>query len=304
MNPFDLHGPEFLVFYAALSVMFVLLFKLWRWTVDQGGRPSELPHDPYLLAYLRGGRVEALRTALFMFFAEGAAQRDGRLIEAAPGHPKRPHHPFEEEVWAALDGGTIDSLQHRGTGQAAAASLRLWLDDRGLTRSAADMEQDRTIARLLTFILVAVAITKIIIAVSRGRTNILILVLLMIVVAIVGLRARPSPVTKKGERALQGVQGMLEGSRMRMDQSVTLMSAEELTMIAAGFGLGVFAPTAVPYLSALGFSPLGRVSGPDAIFGDSSGGMSSCSTASSCGSSCGGGCGGGGGGGGCGGCGS
>jgi hypothetical protein len=57
MNPFDLPGPEFLVFFAAcievLACALLILFHLSR----QRAGPRIDPRDPYLVAYLRGGRL-------------------------------------------------------------------------------------------------------------------------------------------------------------------------------------------------------------------------------------------------------
>ena len=63
MNPFDLSGPEFLVFYICVALMVIIALKL---AIDEaeGGAPRALPlSDPYQIAWLRGGTPEAARIA-------------------------------------------------------------------------------------------------------------------------------------------------------------------------------------------------------------------------------------------------
>jgi uncharacterized protein (TIGR04222 family) len=64
MNPFDLSGPQFLVFYIGVAVVVVGAVKL---AIDtgEGGAPPALPlGDPYQIAWLRGGTPEAARIAV------------------------------------------------------------------------------------------------------------------------------------------------------------------------------------------------------------------------------------------------
>lgn len=300
MNPFDLPGPEFLAFYVALALIVLASYATWRLGRDVRGT-ADLPSDPYLLAYLRGGRAEALRTAMFMLLAEGAVEREGRILSVRTEHPKRPHAPLEAEAWAALDGArTFETLAQSGVGGQAAAALRADLEDRGLLHPRAETAKQHWAARAGTGALLVVGAIKLSVAYARGRHNVLLLIFMMAVVALVGFRFRPSPVTSRGVCALAAVQGLLEATRQRVGAFASTLTAAELTLIAAVFGLSAVAPTAVPFLTALGFTPQAYVSGSDAFFSSTSCGADTASTSdSSCGSSCGGG-----GGGGCGGCGS
>ena len=57
MNPFDLSGPEFLVFYICVALMVIIALKL---VIDEaeGGAPRALPlNDPYHIAWLRGDTI-------------------------------------------------------------------------------------------------------------------------------------------------------------------------------------------------------------------------------------------------------
>ena len=65
MTPFDLRGPEFLVFYVLLAAGLLWLCSARRTNrEDAGGAALPRLEDPYLIAYLRGGREAAIETAL------------------------------------------------------------------------------------------------------------------------------------------------------------------------------------------------------------------------------------------------
>src|SRR5262249_965091 len=63
MNPFDLRGPEFLVFYFILSTIVIGVLILSRRAAEFGDAPKTDVSDPYLIAYLRGGKKETFRLA-------------------------------------------------------------------------------------------------------------------------------------------------------------------------------------------------------------------------------------------------
>ena len=71
MNPFDLRGPEFLVFYLFLSAIVIGAVFLLRHVgeKDQAAKPPI--DDPYLIAFLRGGAGEALRVTALSLFDRG-----------------------------------------------------------------------------------------------------------------------------------------------------------------------------------------------------------------------------------------
>ncbi len=71
MNPFDLRGPEFLVFYFFFSAAVIGCITLLR-RLDENRESGKPPlDDPYLVAYLRGGEGEAVRVAALSLFDRG-----------------------------------------------------------------------------------------------------------------------------------------------------------------------------------------------------------------------------------------
>ena len=61
-NPFDLSGPEFLIFYGLLGAVRSGLLWFAR-RIPRRTAPRIDYSDPYLLAYLRGGEKEVIRVA-------------------------------------------------------------------------------------------------------------------------------------------------------------------------------------------------------------------------------------------------
>src|SRR5262245_29287761 len=83
MNPFDLRGPEFLLFYFLFSLAVIIAIFVLRRRAESGDAPRIDLGDPYLIAYLRGGADEALRVAVISLVDRGLLVMEGRLIRRA-----------------------------------------------------------------------------------------------------------------------------------------------------------------------------------------------------------------------------
>src|SRR4029079_13602297 len=60
MNPFELAGPQFLMFYAVLGAAILFAVYVIKQQAE-GGEATRLPStDPYLIAFLRGGAAESV----------------------------------------------------------------------------------------------------------------------------------------------------------------------------------------------------------------------------------------------------
>jgi uncharacterized protein (TIGR04222 family) len=293
VNPFDLRGPEFLGFYAAFAAVVLVATWLLRRALDGSSDPPRLS-DPYALAFIRGGRDEAWKTALLALHERGALVIDGR--EATPAQGAR----FAPGLEAAL-----------GARCASNSSWARASSDPGVERALDAVEEDLVARGLLPgpvtrsrraalciaagLLLVGVACTKIAIALSRGRTNVEFLVLLAGVAAFLAWKLSRSRTTRRGDRLVADVRTLLTSRGRNVRRSAHPDPAEWSAVVA--LLAAVSGPAAVPVASATK-----RALWPPPPPSASSSG-SSCGAffgTSSCGSSCGGGCGGGG----CGGCGS
>ena len=82
MNPFALYGPEFIVFYTVYGMLVVGLLYAFRHSgepdVDAG---TVNLSDPNLIAYLRGGKNEALRVTTVFLIDRGLLTVQGDRLE-------------------------------------------------------------------------------------------------------------------------------------------------------------------------------------------------------------------------------
>jgi uncharacterized membrane protein YgcG len=135
-------------------------------------------------------------------------------------------------------------------------------------------------------LLAGVSVVKIVVAVSRGRTNVELLVLLTAVACFAAYRICRARHTAAGIEVLKSLRGLTGRLSKRSDTVKPGGATNEALLLASVHGLEVLRNGPFPAIDRL--FPKPRSSGSDSSGGDSG---------SSCGSSCGGG-------GGCGGCGS
>jgi len=66
MNPFDLPGPQFLLFYIIFAGLVITGLVFWRRRAESSPSTPRIDlSDPYLIAYLRGGEKEVRRVARY-----------------------------------------------------------------------------------------------------------------------------------------------------------------------------------------------------------------------------------------------
>jgi uncharacterized protein (TIGR04222 family) len=289
MNPFDLRGPEFLLFYLGLSAATLVALVVVR-QIRESSRAVPQPKlsDPYAIAYLRGGGEAAVESAVVSLVdrrildvaADGLKSRSGLDL------PRFDHleRAILKEATSAVAAGSLlkKNFEPLKRYEQLLSSLGLMPDE--AERSA--RVRDTMVAAML---LGAVAGIKIVVALSRGRSNILFLIILA-VAALIGVIKLGNPrLTRKGKAVLQDLQTLFSGLRSRADSLAEGRAAAELALLAALFGAVSLPLGAFPMREKLFPLPAANSDGGSS----SSGGCGS----SSCG---GGGCGGGG----CGGCGS
>ena len=100
MNPFDLTGPSFLIFYICVALMVIIALKL---AIDEaeGGALRALPlSDPYQIAWLRGGTPEAARIAVLSLIDRGllAVSGDNLVNMSAAQSVVRERTDSQDEV--------------------------------------------------------------------------------------------------------------------------------------------------------------------------------------------------------------
>lgn len=288
MSPFDLPGPQFLIFYVILGGVLAAFLWIFRHHGEKGKTVSapELT-DPYLVACLRAGRAEVWRLATIRLVDRGLMKADGATISVV-ADAKPEDLPIEVEratlEWFRTPRDAISLIKE------SSSSLRLRqlvspyeerLIELGLLPGSTANAGNQARYFAAACVLALVAIVKIFIALDRGHKNIGFLVMLAAVGLFALYKAAMPARTLRGQAVMEDLKKLFS----RLQQPGALQpnkSSAEVMWMAAVYGVG-----------ALAFSHVKKLY-PKARSGSSCG--SSCS---SCGSSCGGGgCGGG-----CGGCG-
>lgn len=285
-NPFDLRGPEFLVFYAVLGACVVAAVSSLR-RRQEGDVAVSGPLVDYLkIAYLRGGAEEAVRVAAVALIDRGLLGRvgDDRLKAVGPNPPaglNRTETRLLETCRAETRASEIISDE--------SLKVTVRTECEGTLIRAGLLPDERIRAARIRLVLIgvlvlgSVAMTKILVAFSRGRANVLFLIVACVGFAVVVYRNGNPVRTQAGDAMLADLRELFRALRHRAASITIPTGGNDLALLAAVFGTAAL-PADASFVRTL-FRKPNETSG--------------CGAASSCGSSCGGGCGGG-----CGGCGS
>ena len=295
MNPFDLAGPQFLLFYMIFAGVVIAGTVFWRKRAELIESPRIDLSDPYLIAYLRGGEKEVLRVATIALIDRGLLVSKGHQIKRADNaSPNSVHKPIEkallnkyarsgEASWIFEDDGLSKVCEsYDKTLRQTRLLPDEWIKQRRLIRLA-----------VASFLLAVVGFAKVLIALEAGRTNVGFLIALMAIAILIAAWLSFPRLTESGKAMLEDVKTLYGGMRNRAVASEAGGASVEPLMLAAVFGLGALAGPSFAYADDL--FPGSRRREPEQTMdggGGSCSGGSSCSSGSSCGSSCGGGCGG------------
>ena len=285
MNVFDLPGPEFLQFYVAFGAIVGVAACAFLWAASRGGgRLPPLLSDPFQIAWLRGGPLEAARIAVVSLVDRGLLQVTGSRMTAT-SHRPRGLHPIESAVLANCShtSGNAAKVLSAVAVRAACRKTAEPLIRLGLAPSDEAQRQRMLVAALAGLLVVVVGLVKLVVAIQRGRSNVGFLIVLIIVAAAFFFwLSRPRWRTGRGKRMLADLRRLMSSRRAGIRGKP---KTSEIMLFAAAFGLTGLA----------GYSQLqAAYAGTRPQSSGSSCGSSSCGSSSS-------GCGGGGG---CGGCGS
>lgn len=295
MNPLELTGPKFLLFYIVTLVIAIIIAAVLRRLL---GRSTEdfnvrrVTVDPYEAAFLRGGPLQAIDTAIAMLVKSKVlkvSKTDRKLSVIGRLHAGA--HRMEQLVLNAVASkGNAKISDIRSKVFRSAEPIADRLKASGLVVSDAQWSVARRASALVIALVLLLGIFKIGIGISRDRP-VGFLVVLCILTAIIALgffNSRPVA-TNLGKRTLKQLKE--ENAAL---EATARAQPQRLGQGDVALALGLFGFTALAFMDD-SWIDLRRAFQPPS----SSGSGSSCSS-SSCGSSCGGGCGGGG----CGGCGS
>jgi len=289
MNPFDLPGPAFLVFYAVFAIAVNVLFHRWRRSRESSGTVPDLS-DPYEISYLRGGQEEALRVATVSLMDRGLLKQGdgGKVVAVGTGAAAKVRRPLERAILEELaaPASPVDLLASGSLPKTAGACdpIKSDLETSGLLTTSRSVAARSLPYVLGLVLLVGVSGTKILVALARGKHNVEFLIFLTFASVLVLTAQLLARRTTSGDAALARARHRFSALR---DRALSLSpggQTNEAALLAAVFGLAVLPAMSFPFV---------REVFPK-ISASANGGSSGCGGS---------GCGGGGDGGGCGGCG-
>ena len=294
-NPLDMRGPEFLSFYvpyaAGVFLLAWLARALWsrayeapasgRWS--PGIYPTE--SDTPAIALLRGGPEEVARTLLGRLVAEGFLIIDDKSLARPPELPRDRSRltPLEEEAIKAGLRSVPAEAAHKVLARVTQAltphlaPIRLELEAAGLAPGPGQRRGYRLIGLVALGMVMGLGVAKLLVAMSRGRSNVGFLILLLFFSFFLSVRLMKSPFrTAAGSRYLSWLKQSHRGL-MSMVIDGRRQGFGELALAA-----GIFGIAALPSLQPLhkAFVPPSSSSGSD--------GGSGCGGGGGCGGGCGG----------------
>ncbi len=283
MNPFDLPGPEFLAFYAALALVAGSgTWWLRRLLLGPDGPvdPRITDLHPYEVSFLSGGMERAVESAVSNLVRQQYLQvtpekRELTVHKKLYAHP----HPLEAMIHSEANGATVEELVK--TAQPLRARLEQKLHQLELIPDGSTLGRISLCSWVIMLGVLAVGMTKVVIGIQRERpVGFLFLLCLFVLGAALFFGLRKPHRTPRGDTALERLRRRNEALRTSVCANASVLAGSDVAL-----AVGLFGVTA---LTGTQFEDLQRALMPAPSTGGDGGG----------GSSCGGGCGGGG----CGGC--
>jgi uncharacterized protein (TIGR04222 family) len=286
-NPLDLPGPPFLIFYAIVgSLTLVVVWAVTRVIESSWPMPKLKLHDPYEIAFLRGGKKEALSLATFSLVDRGLLDLSQEILttkkQTAIRHAQK---PIEQVILKKFlrTPGALSELQYDLELDPLCGNYRSSLCKQRLLAggSAFLLRMPMFIIGLL--IVGGLAGAKLVVALQRGHHNVFFLICLAIVFLCGLTYILFQQRTGLGDRLLTDLRILFKDLNNRGHNLKRGGLTNEASLLVAVFGFEALSQNNFPQVAY--FSPSKPTS-------KSSNSPSWLSCGSSCGSSCGGGCGG------------
>ena len=291
-NPLNWRGPDFLVFYVVLfAACFAVALALRRnLRTPATGRSLQLPElNGYEIAFLNGGRILAVNTAIANLIRQRAMMLDAKRRRLFSLEPKPAFtHDLEKLIFAAAassDGNSVANV--RLSARSFIDKIAENLKSTGLVVPDVPARKAMTVPLLVALAAVAFGTIKIFVGLSRNKPVGFLIALCIItgIISLITFLRRPLR-SRYGDAVLRQLRSRHIGSR-RIGSNSAALSAMEFAAIVGLFGMPALAGTEMANLSR-SLQPPGGSSG----FSSGCGG-GGCGGAGGCGGGCGG-CGGGG----------
>lgn len=252
-----LPGPTFLLVFAAVTAAALIAgYLACRWREARQYDDRKLPTDPYEIAMLRGGAIEALKVAVLSLIDRGLVKYDRDMLSANKSSARTQlRSPVEQLVMRELDVRMSPAdLCNAGNVSVVHNALAPKLRERNLIRNEMIVLGRAPIVAAAAALPAFLAIGKFIVAAQERRSNVGFLIVLSIL-AVVGfgaLLAREH--TGAGSAALKSLRQLMDRLRDRVGQFRPGRNTNELAMLAAVFGLATIPSGLAPYATGLNAS--------------------------------------------------
>lgn len=306
-NPFYWSGPWFLAAYLvfALLVYYGVRELLIRRELRNPHAQLALADDPYRIAFLRGGALEAVKIAAIVLVDRGLLHADGPLLETTGADSLRyATGDIERDVLRLYLGrqGHSRELAVRAEAFPSCNDYRQTLTDQELLVGPPLLRRRERITRVAHCLLLTVACAKAIIAISHRHYNLLFLAILTAVFLLMLRGLRTQATSWGAQRLLADLRVLFGRLNMRSARLAAGASTADMALLAAIFGVTALPLSVYAYVAELYPAPRpvnssdssSGGSGDSSSSGDgggSGGGGSSCGGGGSGCGGCGGGCG-------------
>ena len=304
-NPFYWTGPWFLAAYMVfgLLVYYGVRELLIRRELRNPHAQLSLADDPYLVAFLRGGALEAVKVAAIVLVDRGLLRADGPLLETSSADSLRyATRDIERDVLRLYLGrqGHSRELAVQAEAFPSCNDYRQTLTDHELLVGPPLLRRREKLTWLAHYLLLTVALVKAIIAISHQHYNLLFLAILTAAFLLKLRRLRTQATSWSAQRLLTDLRMLFGRLNMRSARLAPGTSTADMALLAAIFGLAALPLSVYAYVGEMypAPRPLNNSGGDSSSggSGDSSsggdGGGSSCGGGGSgCGGCGGGGCG-------------
>ncbi len=259
MFPFNLTGPQFLVFYAVFAAVVI---GLHRW-LHVSVRPARsdtaragldaLTADPYKIACLRDGPAEAVRVAVVNLVDRDLLAlrgNDAALTPTKKADVQGLRRPLDRAILARCQRAPLKPADIEADREvtAAAAQLDTELRAQGLLLSDAERAARASARKVVFMLLAGVALARLLQALAAGRSNIGGLILLAAIACFIAWKLPKARISAAGQRALASLQTLMQRLKARASRLAPGGAGNEAVLLAAVFGLHALPAEAFPFV--------------------------------------------------------
>ena len=277
VNPFDWSGPWFLLAYLIFGVLVYYLARelLIRQELRNPHAQLSLADDPYRIAFLRGGALEAVKIAAIVLVDRGLLRADGPLLETASADSLRfASHDIERDVLRLYLGrqGHSKELAAQADMLPSCRAYQDTLTQQELLVGPPLLRRRERVTWPAHWLLLTVAAVKAVIAIGRQHYHLLFLALLLTVFLLMLRGLRTQAISWSAQRLLTDLRMLFGRLNQRASRLQAGSSSADMALLAAIFGLGALPLSVYAYVAQLYPVPRHSSDSSSGSTGDSSSG--------------------------------